>query len=284
MSDRAIPRSYANMEGFGIHTFRLINDQGVSRFVKFHWKPKLGVHSLVWDEVQKLAGKNSDYNRQQMWESIEAGNFLEYELGLQVLEEGDDLKYGFDILDATKLIPEELVPVQIVGRMVLNRWTFFWTIFLNNFFEQFFWTIFLNNFFWTIFLEQFFSNNFFWTIFLNNFFEQFFWTIFWTIFFEQFFEQFFWTIFFQKKNVLVQGLVNFGVSASFFVEILTITLRKRNKSPSWCRILCQALIFPMIRWCKAVSFLTWTLSCCVWVARTSMNCKPCITSYDSILR
>ena len=132
MSDRAIPRSYANMEGFGIHTFRFINDQGVSRFVKFHWKPKLGVHSLVWDEVQKLAGKNSDYNRQQMWESIEAGNFLEYELGLQVLEEGDDLKYGFDILDATKLIPEELVPVQIVGRMVLNRWTFFQQFFFSK--------------------------------------------------------------------------------------------------------------------------------------------------------
>ncbi|OQV22176.1 Catalase HPII [Hypsibius exemplaris] len=121
MSDRAIPRSYSTMEGFGIHTFRLINAQGRSRFVKFHWKPKLGVHSLVWDENQKLAGKNSDFHRQQMWESIEAGNYLEWELGLQIVEEGDELKYGFDILDPTKLIPEELVPVQIVGRMVLNR-------------------------------------------------------------------------------------------------------------------------------------------------------------------
>jgi catalase len=75
MSDRAIPRSYAMMEGFGVHTFRLINEQGVSRFVKFHWKPKLGVHSLLWDEAQKLAGKNPDFNRQDLWESIEAGHY-----------------------------------------------------------------------------------------------------------------------------------------------------------------------------------------------------------------
>ena len=129
MSDRALPRSFAMMEGFGIHTFRFINAQNVSHFVKFHWKPVLGINSLVWDEVQKLAGFNPDFNRQQMWNSIEAGNYLQFELGLQVLEEGDELKYGFDILDATKLIPEELVPVQIVGRMVLNR---YWTRFITS--------------------------------------------------------------------------------------------------------------------------------------------------------
>jgi catalase len=121
MSDRAIPRSYAMMEGFGVHTFRLINDQGVSRFVKFHWKPKLGVHSLVWDEAQKLQGKNSDFNRQEMWESIERGDYPEWELGLQIVEEADEFKFDFDLLDPTKIIPEELVPVQRVGRMVLNR-------------------------------------------------------------------------------------------------------------------------------------------------------------------
>ena len=121
MSDRAIPRAYANMEGFGVHTFRLINDQGVSRFVKFHWKPKLGVHSLVWDETQKLAGKNPDFNRQDLWEQIEAGQYPEWELGLQVVEEADEHKFDFDLLDPTKIIPEELVPVQIVGKLVLNR-------------------------------------------------------------------------------------------------------------------------------------------------------------------
>ncbi|OQV22175.1 Catalase HPII [Hypsibius exemplaris] len=121
MSDRAIPRSYANMEGFGVHTFRLVNEDGKSRFVKFHWKPKLGVHSLVWDETQKLAGKNSDINRQDLWEQIEAGAFPEWELGLQIVEESDEMKFDFDLLDPTKLIPEELVPVKIVGKMVLNR-------------------------------------------------------------------------------------------------------------------------------------------------------------------
>ena len=84
MSDRSIPRSFSMMEGFGVHTFRLINDRNESRFVKFHWKPLLGVHSLVWDEAQKLAGKNADYHRQEMWEDIEDGNFLEWELGIQV--------------------------------------------------------------------------------------------------------------------------------------------------------------------------------------------------------
>lgn len=121
MSDRALPRAYANMEGFGVHTFRLVNDKGLSRFVKFHWKPVLGVHSLVWDEVQKLAGKNPDFNRQQLYEDIEDGKYPEFELGVQIVEEADEHKFSFDLLDATKLVPEELVPIQRVGKLVLNR-------------------------------------------------------------------------------------------------------------------------------------------------------------------
>ena len=121
MSDRAIPRSYAMMEGFGVHTFRLVNDEGVSRFVKFHWKPATGTHSLVWDEAQKLAGKDPDYNRRDLWDSIEAGNYPEFELGIQVIEDGDEDQFEFDVLDPTKLWPEELVPVRRIGRMVLNR-------------------------------------------------------------------------------------------------------------------------------------------------------------------
>lgn len=121
MSDRALPRSFAMMEGFGIHTFRLINDKGKSRFVKFHWKPVKGIHSLVWDEAQKIAGKDADFNRRDLWESIERGDFPEWELGLQIVEEKDEHKFGFDLLDPTKIIPEELVPVRRVGKMVLNR-------------------------------------------------------------------------------------------------------------------------------------------------------------------
>ncbi len=121
MSDRALPRSFSTMEGFGVHTFRLINANGKARFVKFHWKPVLGVHSLVWDEAQKIAGKDPDFNRRDLWESIEMGNFPEWELGLQIVEEEDEMKLGFDLLDATKIIPEEQVPVRRVGKMVLNR-------------------------------------------------------------------------------------------------------------------------------------------------------------------
>jgi catalase len=121
MSDRALPRSFATMEGFGIHTFRLINDKGKSRFVKFHWKPVKGIHSLVWDEAQKIAGKDPDFNRRDLWESIERGDFPEWELGFQIVEEKDEHKFGFDLLDPTKIIPEELVPVRRVGKMVLNR-------------------------------------------------------------------------------------------------------------------------------------------------------------------
>jgi len=121
MSDRAIPRSYRMMEGFGVHAFRFINARGDSHFVKFHWKPKLGVHGLAWDEAQKIAGKDADYHRRDLWEAIEHGDFPEWELGVQIIEEGKEDKLGFDILDPTKLIPESVVPVQLIGRMVLNR-------------------------------------------------------------------------------------------------------------------------------------------------------------------
>jgi catalase len=121
MSDRAIPRSYRMMEGFGVHTFRLINEAGKSHFVKFHWKPLLGVHSVAWDEAQKISGKDPDFHRRDLWTAIENGDFPEWELGIQVIPEADEHKFEFDLLDPTKLIPEELVPVQRVGKMTLNR-------------------------------------------------------------------------------------------------------------------------------------------------------------------
>lgn len=121
MSDRAIPRSLRMMEGFGVHTFKLVNSKGKATFVKFHWKPKLGVHSVAWNEAQKINGFNSDFHRQDLWENIEKGNYPQWDLGVQLIPEEDELKYSFDILDPTKLVPEELVPVQIVGTMTLNR-------------------------------------------------------------------------------------------------------------------------------------------------------------------
>ncbi|RRV09203.1 catalase HPII [Pseudomonas sp. v388] len=121
MSDRAIPKSLRTMQGFGIHTFRMINTEGKSTFVKFHWKPKQGVCSLVWDEAQKLAGKDTDYHRRDLWESIEMGDYPEWELGVQIVPEEDEHKFDFDLLDPTKIIPEELVPVTPLGKMVLNR-------------------------------------------------------------------------------------------------------------------------------------------------------------------
>jgi catalase len=109
------------MQGFGVHTFRLVNQQGKSRFCKFHWKPLLGTHSLVWDEAVKIMGADPDYHRRDLWEAIETGNYPEWELGLQLFSEADAEKFSFDVLDSTKLIPEELIPVKPVGRMVLNR-------------------------------------------------------------------------------------------------------------------------------------------------------------------
>ena len=121
MSDRSIPRSFSRMEGFGVHTFRLINAQGNATFVKFHWKPVLGAHSLVWDEAQVIAGKDADFHRRDMWESIAQGNPLEWHFGVQLLPEGEENTLDFDILDATKLWPEDLFPVQLVGKLTLNR-------------------------------------------------------------------------------------------------------------------------------------------------------------------
>lgn len=121
MSDRGIPRSLRMMQGFGVHTFRLINARGESHFVKFHWKPLLGTHALVWDEAVKIAGADADFHRRDLWEAIESGEYPEWELGLQIFTEQQASSFSFDVLDATKLIPEELVPVTPVGRLVLNR-------------------------------------------------------------------------------------------------------------------------------------------------------------------
>jgi catalase len=121
MSDRALPRSYRMMEGFGVHTFRFVNAAGVSHFVKFHWKPLLGVHAVAWDEAQNISGKDPDFHRRDLWDAIEAGAFPEWELGVQVVTEEDEFKFDFDLLDSTKIIPEELVPVQRIGKMTLNR-------------------------------------------------------------------------------------------------------------------------------------------------------------------
>jgi catalase len=121
LSDRAIPRSFAMMDGFGVNTFRFVNAEGQSRFVKFHWKPLLGVHSLVWDEAQKLAGKDPDFHRRDLWEAIERGAFPEYEFGVQLIEEADEHKFPFDPLDPSKIWPEALIPVRRIGKLTLNR-------------------------------------------------------------------------------------------------------------------------------------------------------------------
>ncbi len=121
MSDRAIPRSLRMIEGFGVHTFRFVNARGDSHFVKFHWKPKLGVHGLAWDEAQKIAGKDADFHRRDLWEAIDSGNFPEWELGVQIFNDAKAAELGFDVLDSTKLIPESVIPVQLIGKMVLNR-------------------------------------------------------------------------------------------------------------------------------------------------------------------
>lgn len=121
MSDRGIPRSYRMMQGFGVHTFRFVNAQGESRLVKFHWNPVLGTHSQVWDEAVKVSGADPDFHRRDLWEAIDAGNGPEWELGVQVFTEEEAERFSFDVLDATKIVPEELVPVTPIGRMVLDR-------------------------------------------------------------------------------------------------------------------------------------------------------------------
>jgi catalase len=121
MSDRAIPRSYRMMQGFGVHTFRLVNAAGESVFCKFHWTPVAGTHSLVWDEAAKLGGADPDYHRRDLWEAIEGGNFPEWELAVQIFSDVQADGFSFDVLDPTKIVPEELVPLRPVGRMVLNR-------------------------------------------------------------------------------------------------------------------------------------------------------------------
>jgi catalase len=121
MSDRAIPRSYRTMQGFGVHTFRLVNAAGEGVFCKFHWTPVAGTHSLVWDEAVKLGGADPDYHRRDLWEAIEAGNFPEWELGVQIFSDVQAEGFSFDVLDPTKIVPEELVPLRPVGRLVLNR-------------------------------------------------------------------------------------------------------------------------------------------------------------------
>jgi len=121
MSDRAIPRSYRTMQGFGVHTFRFVNATGESSFVKFHWNPVGGTQSLVWDEAVKISGADSDFHRRDLWEAIEAGAYPEWELGVQIFTEEQAEAFTFDVLDATKIVPEELVPVMPIGKMVLNR-------------------------------------------------------------------------------------------------------------------------------------------------------------------
>ncbi|NMR34382.1 catalase [Chryseobacterium aquaticum] len=121
MSDRAIPRSYRMMEGFGVHSFKFINSEGAVHFVKFHFKPKLGVHSVAWSEAQKISGTDPDFHRRDLWESIENGAFPEWDFGVQIIPEENEHDFDFDLLDPTKLVPEDLVPVQLVGTLTLNR-------------------------------------------------------------------------------------------------------------------------------------------------------------------
>jgi catalase len=121
MSDRAIPRSFRFMEGFGVHTFRLVNSAGEATFVKFHWKPKLGLQSVAWNEALKINGADPDFHRRDLWDAIQKGDFPEWELGLQLFDEDFADQFDFDVLDPTKIIPEEVVPVRRVGRLVLDR-------------------------------------------------------------------------------------------------------------------------------------------------------------------
>ena len=129
MSDRTIPRSFRFMQGFGVHTFRLVNAEGKSTFVKFHWKPKLGLQSVVWNEALKINGADPDFHRRDLWDAIQNGDYPEWELGLQLFDEDFANRFDFDVLDATKIIPEELIPLRPVGRLVLDRM-------VDNFFAE----------------------------------------------------------------------------------------------------------------------------------------------------
>ena len=121
MSDRAIPRSFRMMEGFGVHTYRLIDEKGKATLVKFHWRPKLGMQSVVWDEALKISGADPDFHRRDLWNAINKGDFPEWEFGLQLFDQDFADKFDFDVLDATKLIPEEILPLRVIGRLVLDR-------------------------------------------------------------------------------------------------------------------------------------------------------------------
>lgn len=129
MSDRTLPRSFRMIEGFGVHSFRLLDEQGKSTFVKFHWRPRLGLQSTIWDEAVKIAGADQDFLRRDLFESITSGNYPDWDLAVQLFTQEQADSFPFDHLDATKLIPEELVPLRVIGRMVLNRWP-------DNFFAE----------------------------------------------------------------------------------------------------------------------------------------------------
>ncbi len=121
MSDRAIPRSLRMIQGFGVHTFRLVNAVGRSTFVKWHLTPKLGLKAVLWDEALRISGADPDFHRRDLWEAIDEGNFPEWEVGVQLIPEEEEHKFDFDLLDPTKIVPEELVPVTPIGKLVLNR-------------------------------------------------------------------------------------------------------------------------------------------------------------------
>ena len=129
MSDFALPRSFRTMQGFGVHTFRLVNAAGESTFVKFHWRPRQGTQSTLWDEAVKISGADPDFQRRDLWEAIQKGDFPEWDLAIQAFDLETAQSLPFDVLDATKLIPEELVPLRVIGRMVLDRWP-------DNFFAE----------------------------------------------------------------------------------------------------------------------------------------------------
>jgi catalase len=121
LSGHGIPRSFRHVDGFGIHTFRFVNDDGQSKLVKFHFTTQQGKASFTWPEAQQLAGKNADFHRQDLWDAIEGGNYPEWEVGVQIMEEEDVLRFGFDLLDPTKIVPVEYVPITPIGKFVLNR-------------------------------------------------------------------------------------------------------------------------------------------------------------------